>query len=731
LPDQFVLKPNSGAGGEGILPVWGRKDGHYVLSNGNRMSPDEFNEHITDILSGRFSISGIADTAFFEQLLICDERLAKYCYKGLPDLRIVVYNLIPVMAMLRLPTKKSNGKANLHQGAIGVGIDIAKGEATHIAQGHRIIEEIPDVGPIRGLKIPYWDDILMAASRVQLETNLGYMAVDISIDQSTGPVLLEINARAGLGVQIANLAPLQRRLERIQGIKVSTPEKGVRVAKDMFGNVVEKEIKHMTGREIVGSLEPVKVLVGANPYRLMAKVNAGQEKSLLSRDFAAKVGLVEEDSDVKTQKLKFIMAGKRVQTVVDLVDLDSKEELVVGRRDLTGFLLDPSKAYNEEGKGGMKALPTDVEKVEEDPSVQRRRRHYKTVDDVICEVDQQIKLLYHIRPVNLASERERFLKGEVDNPQFIYPELKFDPYQLREQLMDLSLDDSPLGRLFDRKRQEILGKIDLLIHRGTSSFTNCSIALFGQPTADLVQAAEEGLASKDPDLKSPRPSIHAPEALKRFDKFFRRNELSQWKVKLRKNMVADCVAGKRNTFFVREDVAFTATRYKMVVAHEIETHIYTAENGKRQPYKIFQRGTGNYLTTQEGLAIYNQEQAVDVMTAKHYWNMALVLVIAKAQESSFRDVFDYAKSLGYEDDRAFQFALKSKRGLEDTSKPGGFTKDLIYFRGKRIIEDYVASGGDLKRLYIGKIDLPSLAEIEEMDFLVSPKHLPETYSTKE
>jgi alpha-L-glutamate ligase-like protein/uncharacterized protein (TIGR02421 family) len=725
LPNNFVLKPNRGAGGEGILPIWDRKDGNYILSAGGEMTQDEMEEHIRDTLDGRFSISGIADIAFFEQLLICDERIAKFAYKGLPDLRIVVHNLVPVMAMLRLPTRRSNGKANLHQGAIGVGIDIAKGECTSVVQGSQVIEEVPEAGSIRGFKIPYWEDILMIASRIQVETNLGYLAVDISIDQNSGPVLLEINARAGLGLQIANLSPLRQRLERIQGVKVTTPEKGVRVAKDMFGNVVEREIKHMTGKEVVGTIEPVKLLVGSKPYRVMARINASIEKSQMDEVFGEKIGFINSERENNEQRAKFILAGKRVSTVVSMTDLSTKDyDMVIGRRDLAGFLLDPTKKASADASG-IDALPVDVEKVDR-PESQHviRRKNYRVVDDAIVELDQQIKLLYHLKPLNLESERMGFLSGDVENPQFTYPELKFDPYKLREKLDDLNMDDSNLGRLFQRKRQEIIEKVDLLEHRGTKYFGDKSAILFGEATENLKRDAEQRLAEKPESIAAEKATISADKAQKQFEKFFRKNGLSSWRVKMKKEMVADCVAGKKNTFFIREDVMFTETRMKMVIAHEIETHIFTAENGKLQPYKIFQRGTGGYLTTQEGLAIYNQEQAVDVVTEKHFWNAALVIAIHVAQTGSFRDVYNKMIELGYPEEKSFQFALKSKRGLEDTSQPGAFTKDLIYFRGRQMVTEFVENGGDLKRLFIGKIDFPSLEEIEGLPFLVAPKFVP-------
>ena len=139
LPAAFVLKPNHGFGGEGIIPIIDKKDDYYITAGGKRITEEEIIDHIHDILDGRFSISNVGDSAFFEQYIVSDDIVGKFSYGGLPDIRIVVHNLIPVMAMIRLPTKESDGKANLHLGAVGVGIDIARGETTHIVHKNEII----------------------------------------------------------------------------------------------------------------------------------------------------------------------------------------------------------------------------------------------------------------------------------------------------------------------------------------------------------------------------------------------------------------------------------------------------------------------------------------------------------------------------------------------------------------------------------------------------------------
>ena len=53
------------------------------------------------------------------------------------------------------------------------------------------------------------------------------MGADIAIDRDHGPVFLELNARPGLSIQIANLDGLLGRLQRVEGLKIKTAEKGV------------------------------------------------------------------------------------------------------------------------------------------------------------------------------------------------------------------------------------------------------------------------------------------------------------------------------------------------------------------------------------------------------------------------------------------------------------------------------------------------------------------------
>lgn len=721
LPGSFALKPNTGYGGEGIIPVTEKENGHYVTAGNKKLSQDELKDHIRDILDGRFSISNVSDYAFFEQYIFADERIAKYSYEGLPDIRVVVHNLIPIMAMLRLPTKESKGKANLHLGAVGVGIDIAKGETTHISYKNRIIDELPDgLGKIKGFKIPYWDQILTIASTVQLITNLGYMAVDICIDKNSGPVLLEINARAGLGVQIANLAPLRKRLERIEGIKVTNPKKGVRIAKDLFGNIVEKEIASLSGKQVINTEEKVEIIQKNGTIRLQAKVDTSKNISILDEETAAKSGLLENaneyDDEKGTLKLKFAIKNKRIHTIVELEKIPGNDfKMILGTRDLKDFLITTSSETGKKDKIPVGTNSTAKTKISE--------INFHEIDEKLLQIDNKIKLLYHLRPLNLESEKEKFFKDKKSNPNFEYPILKFDPIELTYLLNRIDPGDSQLGKVFLHKKEEILKKIKLLESMDEEDFTKRSIELYGQPSEKEIEKCKH-LLKEIKIEESDETKVDVNYAKEEFENAFEKYNLKNWKVKLKENLVSNCVAGKNNRLFVKSNGKFTKERIKILIVHEIETHILTAENGKNQPYEIFNRGLSNYLITQEGLAMYNVERQCHEKFEENYRALSHVIAIDESIHHSFSEVFEKLTHLGIPEEQAFRSALKAKRGFYDTSKPGCFTKDYIYFKGYYQVKHFVESGGNIKDLYIGKIDLKDLDVIMKIHGLKQAQILP-------
>jgi len=215
----FVIKPNRGAGGRGLLVIVGSDGPAFVRHNGMHLAMRDLRQHVSSIISGLFSLGSRADEALIQERVVPDRAFDPISFQGASDVRVIVYRDVPVMAMLRLPTRLSGGRANLHQGAIGAGVDLETGRTTRAVLRNRVTERHPDTGgSVIGFAVPFWRQILEMARRVSQETKLGYVGVDIVVDRSRGPLLLEANARPGLAIQIANGQGLLHRFEKIDSV---------------------------------------------------------------------------------------------------------------------------------------------------------------------------------------------------------------------------------------------------------------------------------------------------------------------------------------------------------------------------------------------------------------------------------------------------------------------------------------------------------------------------------
>ncbi|SQD76511.1 alpha-L-glutamate ligase-like protein [Moritella yayanosii] len=234
----FVIKPAKGSGGKGILVITKVEDGRYYKPSGSECSLDDIERHCTNILAGLFSLGGGIDVAIVEALIIFDDSFEGYSFEGVPDIRVIVFKGIPMMAMMRLSTSMSDGKANLHQGAVGVGIDITTGVALNAVQHDEIVTHHPDTQKeLAMLKVPHWEEVIRLAAQCYDISGLGYLGADVVLDQHHGPMLLELNARPGLAIQIANGMGLLPRLQQIEAANTDSMDLDQRLAycKQHFG----------------------------------------------------------------------------------------------------------------------------------------------------------------------------------------------------------------------------------------------------------------------------------------------------------------------------------------------------------------------------------------------------------------------------------------------------------------------------------------------------------------
>ena len=201
--DEFVVKPAGGRRGNNILVLKKDRDG-WSTPGGRLYDAAMLKNHIANIVFGSHS-GGNHDTAIVEYRVHTHPFFTSIYAQGLPDLRVITHHGHIVQAMLRIPTKDSDGKANLHQGALGVGIDLNTGTLRRGYYKDAYTEQHPDSAKLlTGLRLPYWPEIIAISKKTAQLIPLQYLGIDIVIDRHRGPLVLEINARPGLQIQNIN-----------------------------------------------------------------------------------------------------------------------------------------------------------------------------------------------------------------------------------------------------------------------------------------------------------------------------------------------------------------------------------------------------------------------------------------------------------------------------------------------------------------------------------------------
>ncbi|OIO20078.1 MAG: hypothetical protein AUJ23_00780 [Candidatus Magasanikbacteria bacterium CG1_02_32_51] len=699
LPATFVIKPNHGFGGEGIVVIKEHKGLIFKDVTGVQYQWRDLYLHMVSILDGKYAISGLSDQIIFEEMLFPHKDLYPFTEVGLPDIRVIVFNYVPVMAMLRLPTFESHGKANLHLGGVGVGINIATGKANYAVHHNKFIRKLPNGEKVRNIKLPMWDEILITASKAQQASQVKFLAVDLVLSK-TGIKILELNARAGLGIQIANQIPLKHRLQKVEDLKVSSPEKGVEVSKALFSAVTkkpEKKAKSKSDKKIIGLFEEINILNTPNSA-VLTKIDPHSNEVLFDESLEG-LEKLKRYSDV-------VIRGERIRFPFRKTDLSaSPYKVVIGGKTLNNFLIDPKLREEIDSSKTVSTTKTISEKI------------IRNIDKKLSITDKQLKILLHIKPLNLQEEKKKFFATKDFSPQFIYrkPDINFTSL-LREISALPKNINHPLYPLFVKKIDEIISKIQFLDAVGTSDYTHASQDLYGIVDEVLLEKAKKYIVD-NPIQEDKSKIVSSKQIIKDFEFALQQNRLSNWKIKTSDNVRSISVDPRKKNIFIKNTSKRSKNHLKALLVHEIGTHVYRYENGVLQEYKIFKRGTANYLETEEGLAIYNQKKLGLSLGLKDVWPTYLVIAIYYAQSMSFLELFNFLqKEYNLSNQKAWLACFRAKRGMSDTSLPGGLTRDAIYFRGYLKVVDYLSEDTEnrLKNLYMGKI---SIVDVKYLEYL--------------
>lgn len=670
----FVIKPNRGFGGQGIKIVLDRQ----ALTE---QRVRELKAHIAEVLDGNFSLSNAPDVALIEQRIICHPELASFSYKGLPDLRVIVHNLIPVMAMLRLPTKESDGKANYHAGGAIAGIDLATGKIIRTLIHGEPVEFLPEqTTSILGYTIPNWDQILLIASKAQLYSNIGYLAIDIVLNKKGEPLVLEMNARGGLAIQIANNSGLRERLDRIQGLKIKDPIKGVRIGKELFGSnktteTLEDEIKEMTGKEILGSYEVVELSGARKPERTIALVDTSKIYTSIDKKLAIKQGVIPKDYEPKDTieffKAKLTIGSRTRRTFVTIKDYSNQTyKIVIGRRNLRDTLIDPFRGLPETYLNVPKVVSSGLEQEKE-------------ADKLLEELYSKFNFLEYIKPINLAEEYQKWKVNKQYTPQLIYQSPPDSHKSMLKELDSIPQFDSDIGIQINLRTKELITQIKLISSIGSSDYQGYSELLFPRLTAnevsDAINQTNLPIAAKD----EKRIILDSEDIQRFFQNTLEKIGLNKWKVKIDTHGLSTIRIKSNSTIAIPEGKRVAQERLWQLAAHEILAHALIKDNSLQQKWRIFSYGFPGYIYSQEGLAVVHEIISTPELSNTIKRRSArYALLTEKARSIDGTALMAELLTL-YTPLKAWRLFIKMKRGITDTNQIGSFGREAIYFQGLR------------------------------------------------
>lgn len=709
----FVVKPNNGYGWKWILIIDSMNaQGNFVTNSWDIYSPAALAEHFTYVLDGFFSLSGGRDRVMIEKKIVLTKEIELLGKYGLPDLRIIAYNMVPVMAMMRIPTEESDGKANIHAGACAAWIDIGTGKLTYISKDGKQTKSIPGIWDVRGIIIPEWDKILSLAVQVQQVTWIKFLGCDVVLDATSGPLLLEINVRPGLEIQNVNLAPLKTRLDKVEWVDISSVEKGVRLWRDLFSWDIEERIKHLSGKKVVGAREYLKIHHNEKQHNYIADIRLSQNESHIDRAFVEDVLKIDVS---KKNKIRLDCEILGISRTIRFEIWEGKgENITIGKNSLRGFLIDPFKYKKWENP-----ILHDIEALWE-TNIAITKTHQSqliALDNEIMKIDKKLLILKYVRPTNILEQQQIFIEKKWDYvPEFEYTPIDLDLEFLSEQVKNIEIPDIPWAEMYHAKLSEMLDKISLLKaidSQSTGDITTFSKKVFGDIIPENFDRAKDIISTRN--LAHNEEEFLSYEDIKDYMKKF--NHIYGIKVKIVEAETTARFTMKWDSLMFRKWASVGKREMRSIIAHEIEGHYLRKINGRKSKFSLFAKWSAHYIETDEGLAIYNQNRFLTMQDKKYYGIYERYYFTQYALKHSYRRLVKHLAEF-YDDDyaRVFTYMLRLKRWFKDPSKSGVFMKDTVYVNGFFSVEDYLDRGGSIHDLYIWKIHIDDLKEVQENSF---------------
>ncbi|MBU0461186.1 MAG: flavohemoglobin expression-modulating QEGLA motif protein [Nanoarchaeota archaeon] len=348
----------------------------------------------------------------------------------------------------------------------------------------------------------------------------------------------------------------------------------------------------------------------------------------------------------------------------------------------------------------------------------------RKIDAALFSLCEKMNFL-SITPNNMDAEKAKVFADPDYNPLFTYDDYAFDIDEMIKDANEINKHDSFMGNILEAKRKKFIIKCEMLRNRGGNKFSHYSRQSYGFPSDEIVKRARSLL---NRDAAKPERTISTKRAIDLI-----RPEVTyygfDYAVEAKEMSSSAAVLIGQKKIILKKNHDFSAEYMQQLILHEIGTHVLRAENGRLQPFKVFIHGFPDYLSTEEGLAVVNEERFGFLNADKLKKYAARTIAVQMAQTRSFSQIYRFMRQF-FDEKNAFTLTLRAKRGISDTRKGGGCFKDYVYLDGYHKVKDYLASGGSIKNLYYGKIGVEHAKTIPKMQGISRPRYLPENQRFK-
>lgn len=672
-----------------------------------------FRRYILDNLDGKNSMTMWWDKVIVEEKIKPWEWFNEFCKHWLADIRVIVFNLVPVSAMVRMPTYKSEGKANLAKWGIGLGIEIWTWKINSMFEKQkRYSWKFKDeYKNLKWHKLPYRDDILFLSSKIQYFVNLWYLALDWVITDDW-PKLLEINARAGLEVQNISGIKLKNTLNKISDLKISDPEKWVEIAKSLFSKKTTKwywdKILYLSqyGKLAISWEEPIRY------DDLTIKVNINKSESYVSKEIfkwlkdnpKSDTTLNIYENDIHIKNIKFLMDET----------LES-DQIILGRSVTSDFLIKPVN------KAEWKINIINTKDIEIN---EKNRLHI--IDEEISKMGKKLILASILKPTNYFEELDKFITNNWKyNPTFEYkwPEKeKLD--EMTKELIDIKDElqknnyNRKFSKLFENKIEELLYRINLITAYKNKNYKNILLyneKLFGKIDDKLLNISKDKIFEWEPENKEILWKVLSIDEVKsKLEKYLNKKWIEGVDTIITSTTLARILISmwKNAKIKLNRMVPFQEKELDSIFAHEINTHLVRYINGSKTGWNIFKEWVWFHIKDEEWLAIYNANKHIPNWYEKLSFYKKYFL-LKESQKYSFSKLVDLVKFL-YPEKRmewVFMTILRLKKGIQDTwvvNEWAIFMKEKVYLDWYIKIKDRAEKWGAVEEMYKGKIKVEDL-----------------------